>query len=91
MRPLKYTVFACDRAGTPWDVATMSEPSLALATVRLCREKKWPNERVFGVFETDDPEKGDVELELEEGEGLCAWCGRTAAEGCDMEAHNADP
>jgi len=94
MKQLKYEVYAVDRAGTPWRVAEMNDPGLALACIQLCREKERNNPRVdqvFGITETDEPEKGDVQMELEELTQLCAWCGKTAAEGCDMEAHNAAP
>ena len=100
MRQLKYEVYAVDRAGTPWRVAEMDDPMLALAVLRRCREKEKANPRVdqiHGVYETDEPEKGDVEGELEEIEyekgqaGRCAWCGRLDADGHDMEAHNAAP
>ena len=97
MKRLKYEVYAVDRAGTPWRVAEMSDPQLALACIELCRAKTWPNERVFGITETDEPEKGDVQMELEEEVAAadereasrCGWCKRLPEEGCNVEVHNA--
>ena len=91
---MKYEVYAVDRAGTPWTVAEMDDPTLALFVVRICRTKR-PNERVFGVYESDEPEKGDVEMALEEAEAeheasRCAWCGRFPEQGCNMAVHNEE-
>ena len=100
MRQLKYGVYGVDRAGTPWTAAEMDDPMLALSVLRLLQEKEKANprvDRVYGVYENYEPEKGDVQGELEELEyekaqaGRCVWCGRLDADGHDMEAHNAAP
>ena len=63
MNPMRYTIRAVDRAGTPWDVCQTDHRDSArdiLAGLRGLGDGRisWPEL-------TDDPERGDVEDELE--------------------------
>ncbi len=86
---LKYTIYAADRAGESWDVAQLSDSAMALLVLGIYRNKH--PEWVFGAYDTDNVEGGDIEAELEElvaAAGRCAWCGRLDADGHDLDAHN---
>ena len=61
----KYTVYAVDRAGVPWDVLHTDSPREAVDCAEAQRALHG-RERTLGIYEPDDPEKGDVEMELEE-------------------------
>lgn len=59
------TVYGVDRAGTPWDEReNIPDASEALTLLERLRSEQ-PN-NVYGVFDADDPERGDIEMELEE-------------------------
>ena len=59
-----YTVYAADRSGETFNVMETYDPSEALKALEQGRNAK-PHLAV-GVYETDDPERGDVEMELED-------------------------
>lgn len=65
MREPKYTVYAADRAGSSWTVFAHDDPALVLAWLAGERAA-WRNQRVFGVYLTDNPEAGDVEDRCED-------------------------
>ena len=62
--PLKYTVYGADRAGDTWECHQMDSP--IEVTNLLAGLRRLNPHNVFGVFLTDDPERGDQEMEIEE-------------------------
>jgi hypothetical protein len=61
---VKITVYSADRAGDTWDVATFSQPLMALWVLEVLRVKKPCH--CHGIYDKDDPERGDIQLQLEE-------------------------
>jgi hypothetical protein len=57
-------VYAADRSGQSWDVRQTSDASETLTLLERLRAE-YPG-RVYGVYDYDDPERGDIEMELEE-------------------------
>ena len=60
----RYTVYEADRSGECWDLCSTDDPGYALKSLEAGRAARPRN--AFGVFLTDDPERGDVEEELQE-------------------------
>lgn len=60
----RYVVYAADRAGDTWDVGVYHEPLTALWVLEAQRRLK--PMLAFGVYDGDDPERGDIQLALEE-------------------------
>jgi len=66
----KYLIYAADRSGNSWEIATTDSESAVLVT--LLRERRAHPERSHGVCLADDEEHTGVEAECEEfcfGEG----------------------
>lgn len=59
-----YAVTGADRAGETWLVGLFYEPLTALWVLDVQRYKH--PDAVFGVHQHNDPEDGDITLELEE-------------------------
>ena len=62
--PLKYTVYGADRAGDTWECRQTDSPIEVISLLAGLRRLN-PN-NVFGVYLTDDPERGDQEMDIEE-------------------------
>jgi len=60
----KFTIYAADRAGCMWDVATIDDPVIALGRLHL--ERQLNVNLVHGVYDSDSPEWGDMEAKLED-------------------------
>ena len=61
------TVYGADPSGNTFTVLETYDPDEALK--KLVRERGKHPRFVYGVHDTDEPEKGDVEAELEELHG----------------------
>jgi hypothetical protein len=63
----KYTVYGVDPSGTVWTAFKGDGAAETLAGLEQARAKAIVDRRtnaIFGVYETDDPESGDVENRL---------------------------
>ena len=59
------TIYGADLAGDCWDQReTYTDPREALTALETLRHTR--PQIVWGVYDSDDPERGDIELELEE-------------------------
>ena len=61
---MKWTVYEADRSGQSWDLCQTDEAEYALKCIAAGRAARPRN--AFGVYETDEPERGDQEMELED-------------------------
>ncbi len=61
---MNYQVYSADRSGQSWDVFTTSSETRVLSVLEA-RRKASPGQ-VHGVYDLDDPERGDVEDEIQE-------------------------
>ena len=90
MKATKYTVYAVERDGNPYDVATLPGPE-ALALLRAKRAASNHRTIHFGVFDPNNEEQGDQEIALEEAEyeaaihrgPSCDGCGAAFGAGCE--------
>jgi hypothetical protein len=64
--PLRYTVYGVDRAGVPWECRQTDDHAEVLSLLGALRREHNPRHTVFGVYLTDDPERGDQETAIEE-------------------------
>ena len=60
----RYTVYGADRAGDTWECRQTDSGSEVLSLLAALRKELPRN--AFGVYLTDDPEKGDQEMQIEE-------------------------
>jgi len=61
---MKYTILAVDPAGTPWDVCQTDHRDSAHSILAGLRGLK--DGRLYWSELTDDPERGEVDLDEEE-------------------------
>ena len=59
-----YVVYAADSAGNDWTVGEYMEALTALWVLSV-QQRVYPD-RVFGIYEKDEPVNGDIQLDLEE-------------------------
>jgi len=64
MKPTTWAVFAVDRAGNAWDVISSSSPEVVLAVIDALRHIR--RDRVYGIYDLENPERGDQEMAAEE-------------------------
>lgn len=63
----RYTVYSVLADGNPWNVLTTENPLEALAALKAERETYANNRHHHhGIFDQDDPERGDIQNLLEE-------------------------
>lgn len=88
----RYSLYAADRSGNCWEIRRTDDPQKVLNCLKTWRAE-FPY-RVHGVSLADDPERGDVEIDIEEmtpeerhrvAENLCWRCGH--ADGAHDESH----
>jgi hypothetical protein len=59
-----YCIYGADRAGCVWDVGLFHEPLTALWVLEA--QRLLHPDYAYGVYDLDDPERGDIQFELEE-------------------------
>lgn len=62
----RYTVYTVFRDGNPFDVLTTSDPREALDKLDEQYNKHGIRYAAHGIYDPDDPERGDVEDQAEE-------------------------
>jgi hypothetical protein len=63
----KFLISAVDPAGVPWDVCVTDHGDSALDILKGLREIS-TGRRIYWVELSDNPEAGDVEIDIEDGE-----------------------
>jgi hypothetical protein len=78
----RYTVYSVLADGNPWTVTQTDDAELALLAYRAEVEKyAGHRHHAHGIFLTNDPEKGDVQEDLESCSLVCPTCDAMSEDG----------
>jgi hypothetical protein len=78
----RYTVYSVLADGNPWTVTQTDDAELALLAYRAELEKyAGHRHHAHGIFLTNDPEKGDVQEDLESCSLVCPNCDAMSEDG----------
>jgi hypothetical protein len=78
----RYTVYSVLADGNPWTVTQTDDAELALLAYRAEVEKyAGHRDHAHGIFLTNDPEKGDVQEDLESCSLVCPNCDAMSEDG----------
>ena len=81
-----FTIYAVDRAGSPWEIETSSNVDYLFRVI--AKERTEHPSRIYGIWDVDDPEAGDVEGKLEDARLLSM---KLPVEAKDVRGFNTYP